>query len=358
MKLNKNQREVKIYLMFSYINNTDFFGKNQPFIVISLLYITTISVILKCYHLLFAMIQKASSFFSKLILIGMSIYSGFFIYDLFKGSESLSKFMTDLLNYSIVKNNDANITIGKLILEIGLLVLSFYLSKLFSKKITSKLLNRTSLDLGAKESILRLSQYIMLFVFIGLSLSLTQIPVTAFAFVGGALAIGAGFGSQNMINNFISGLIIQFEKPIKVGDTVQVETSIGKVIEIGVRSTKIRLSNKTHLIVPNSFFLEKNVTNWHFQDDSVRSKLILELDLSQKFDSFKDVVRQSFSSILESREISINISEIKTSGYIVEISFDVNMDSQDKAKLESKCREHLILLNHNGSIKLSKTEPK
>lgn len=299
------------------------------------------------------MIQKASTIFSKLIVIGMSLYAGYFLYDMFKDSPSISKFFTDLLNYSLVKNNEANITIGKLILEIGLLVLSFYLSKLFSKKIVTKILNKTHLDLGAKESVLRLSQYIMLFILIGLSLSLTQIPVTAFAFVGGALAIGAGFGSQNMINNFISGLIIQFEKPIKVGDTVQVETSVGKVVEIGVRSTKIRLSNKTFLIVPNSFFLEKNITNWHFHNDLVRSKIMLELDLSQDFEKFKETIKNQFSSILNKKELHINISEIKNTGYNVEIAFDVNMDTEDKSKLESLCRSKIISLYNHKEILLS-----
>lgn len=291
-----------------------------------------------------------------MILLGMGFYAFYFLYSLFKDSPTLSKFFEDLINYSIVKNNESNITIGKLILEIGLIFVCFYLSKLFSKKVMSKIVNRITLDLGAKESILRLSHYLMLFFLIGLSLSLTQIPLAAFAFVGGALAIGAGFGSQNMINNFISGIIIQLEKPIKVGDTVQIDTSIGRVIEIGVRSTKIRLSNKTHLIVPNSFFLEKNITNWHFQDDSIRSKIILELDLSQNFENFKKIVREKLATILDKKEISISISEIKTSGYTVELVFDLNMDSQDKTKTESQCRESLINLHNDNKIKLAKIE--
>ena len=299
------------------------------------------------------MIKKASDIFSKLILLGMIFYGLYFLISLFNQSQTIKSFIENVLNYSLVKNNEANITIGKLILEIFLLIVSFYLAKLFSKKIVTKILNRTNLDLGAKESILRLSQYIFLFILIGLSLSLTQIPLTAFAFVGGALAIGAGFGSQNMINNFISGIIIQVEKPIKVGDTVQIDTSTGKVTEIGVRSTKIRLSNKTYLIVPNSFFLEKNITNWHFADDAIRSKISLEVDLAQDYKNLKTLLENNLKEILINKEININLIDIKTTGYLIELSFDVNMDTEDKSKIESLCREKIINLHNSKQIILS-----
>ena len=85
------------------------------------------------------------------------------------------------------------------------------------------------------------------------------------------LAIGIGFGSQNIMNNFISGLIILAEHPIKVGDLIDVDGVFGQVERIGPRSSRIRAGDNTHVIVPNSAFLEKNVLNWTVSDDVIRT---------------------------------------------------------------------------------------
>ena len=93
-----------------------------------------------------------------------------------------------------------------------------------------------------------------------------NIPLTVFAFLGGALAIGIGFGAQNLMNNFISGLILLLERQIKVGDIIEVAGSTGKVTHLGSRCSRIRKFDGVELLVPNSAFLEKEVTNWTLAD--------------------------------------------------------------------------------------------
>lgn len=93
-----------------------------------------------------------------------------------------------------------------------------------------------------------------------------NIPVTLFAFLGGALAIGVGFGAQNLVNNFISGIILLLERQIKVGDIIEVGGSTGKVTHLGSRCSRIRKFDGVELLVPNSAFLEKEVTNWTLAD--------------------------------------------------------------------------------------------
>jgi potassium efflux system protein len=90
---------------------------------------------------------------------------------------------------------------------------------------------------------------------------------------GGALAIGIGFGSQNLVNNFISGIIMMIEEPIKIGDYIEVEGLAGTVEEIGARSTKIISLENKHYIVPNSSFLEKNVLNWTLNNNFIRTEV-------------------------------------------------------------------------------------
>jgi small-conductance mechanosensitive channel len=96
-----------------------------------------------------------------------------------------------------------------------------------------------------------------------------------FTLAGGALAIGIGFGSQNILNNFISGLILLAERPIKVGDLIEVEGTFGQVERIGARSTSVKTFDNFHIIVPNSSFLESKVVNWTHTDKLVRISLVV-----------------------------------------------------------------------------------
>jgi small-conductance mechanosensitive channel len=103
------------------------------------------------------------------------------------------------------------------------------------------------------------------------ALRIVNIPLTVFAFLGGAIAIGVGFGAQNLINNFISGLIILAEQPIKIGDLVEVEGNFARVEDIGARCTKISTGANVQILVPNSMFLEKSIINWTLSDREVRA---------------------------------------------------------------------------------------
>jgi small-conductance mechanosensitive channel len=102
------------------------------------------------------------------------------------------------------------------------------------------------------------------------SLMIVKIPLTVFAFAGGALAIGAGFGMQNLLKNLISGLMLLWERPFKPGDLVDVGGIRGRVVDIGVRSSQLRDASGIETVIPNSTFVEENVTNWTLSSRSVR----------------------------------------------------------------------------------------
>jgi small-conductance mechanosensitive channel len=104
-------------------------------------------------------------------------------------------------------------------------------------------------------------------------LDLINVPITAFAFLSGAIAIGFGFGAQNIINNFISGWILMWERPIKIGDFLEVENAKGTVEKINTRSTRIRRVDGVHLLIPNSKLLENTVVNWTLVDKLVRTSV-------------------------------------------------------------------------------------
>jgi small-conductance mechanosensitive channel len=103
------------------------------------------------------------------------------------------------------------------------------------------------------------------------TLDLLNVPLTAFAFVSGAIAIGVGFGAQNIINNFISGWILMWEQPIRIGDFLEIDGAFGTVDSINTRSTLIRRTDGVHMLVPNSALLENTVVNWTLIDKLART---------------------------------------------------------------------------------------
>ena len=121
---------------------------------------------------------------------------------------------------------------------------------------------RQQIDLGARDAIKKLIHYSLLIFGIMIAISLIGLNLTSLAFLTGALGIGVGFGLQNIVNNFVSGLMLLFERPFKVGDMVVVDNETGTVRKIGLRSTVIETFDRSELIVPNSLFISGKVTNW------------------------------------------------------------------------------------------------
>tara|TARA_R110002110_G_scaffold303525_1_gene517584 strand:+ start:1470 stop:2390 length:921 start_codon:yes stop_codon:yes gene_type:complete len=148
------------------------------------------------------------------------------------------------------------------------------------------------------------------FVVLGfMMLDILNVPLTAFAFISGAVAIGVGFGAQNIINNFISGWILMWERPIKLGDFLELGDVKGTVEAIDTRSTRIRRVDGVHLLVPNSYLLENTVTNWTLVDNLVRTSVRLgvaygsdvELTtrlMSQAADEHPDVLKEPSKSVI------------------------------------------------------------
>ena len=180
-------------------------------------------------------------------------------------------------NYQVFSVDGNGVSFGKIVAGIVLFVLGTLLSRKIATRIERRFLTRLDIDTSLRYNLRALIFYLLL-IFVALFvLRLLNIPLTVFAVVGGALAIGVGFGSQNIVNNFISGLILMVERPIRVGDYIEINDLAGTVEQIGARSTRVKSSSNTQIIVPNSAFLEKNIVNWTLSDNLVRSKLSLDV---------------------------------------------------------------------------------
>lgn len=180
----------------------------------------------------------------------------------------------DLLwNHKLITIAGIKLSLGNLTVALILLLFAHRLSKLATRLISKRLIVPFVPDRPSQITYETFAFYGSLVSFVALSLTIAGIPLTIFTVVGGALAIGVGFGSQNIVNNFISGVILLVEKPIRVGDVVELENVSGTVISIGTRSTKIKNADSKIFIIPNSFFLEKSVLNWSYQTPILRTSI-------------------------------------------------------------------------------------
>ncbi|OGG96200.1 MAG: hypothetical protein A2508_02900 [Candidatus Lambdaproteobacteria bacterium RIFOXYD12_FULL_49_8] len=166
--------------------------------------------------------------------------------------------------------DDQPVTLKKITLSLVLLVLGLIASRRLTHLLRKKLLSQTHLDESARDATEKGVWYLLVLLVSLASLTIVNIPLTAFTFLGGALAIGVGFGAQNLMNNFISGFIMMFERPIKIGDLIEIDGNFGVIEEIGARCTRVRTLANVHILVPNSTFLEKNITNWTLSSHEVR----------------------------------------------------------------------------------------
>lgn len=175
--------------------------------------------------------------------------------------------------WQITEVDSRSITLGMVILALLLLIAGYMASKRISQSFGRVLQQRFGLSGGAAAALQSIAFYLMVIAFVLWAMQLVSIPLTVFTLLGGVLAIGIGFGSQNVVNNFISGLILLVERPVKVGDLVEVDGTVGSVERIGLRSARVRSGDNTHIIVPNSTFLEQKVLNWTVTDDLVRTQV-------------------------------------------------------------------------------------
>ena len=162
------------------------------------------------------------------------------------------------------------ITAGQLASVVLLLVFGYFGSR-FVGFLIGRRLTTTKLRPDVVHIVKRIVFFAILVLVVITALGLLGIPLAAFAFATGAIAIGVGFGAQNIINNFISGWILMAERPIRIDDFIEIDDAQGTVERIGNRSTRVRRTDGVHLLVPNSQLLERTVVNWTLVDQAIRT---------------------------------------------------------------------------------------
>lgn len=165
------------------------------------------------------------------------------------------------------------ITVAKVVQAILIVVFGYLLVALLTRFSVGIAMRRGQLDETTARIARKWILAVALLVLLLLALNVVKIPLAAFAFLGGAIAIGAGFGMQTLLKNLISGVMLLMERPFKPRDIIEVGGIRGEVTDINVRSCTIRDVNGIETLVPNSTFLEQNVTNWTLSNRKVRYTL-------------------------------------------------------------------------------------
>jgi small-conductance mechanosensitive channel len=198
----------------------------------------------------------------------------------------------NLLNYNLFALGDARITPLSIIYLILLSAVLFYVSRKLKELLIKRLLQRTSLDIGAQQAIGTISRYLVLFIGFLIILQTVGINLTTLNVLAGAIGIGIGLGLQNIANNFISGLILLLERPIKIGDRIEVDGIHGQVRSIGARSTTVRTNDNISIIVPNSKFISESVINWSFHGNLIRFKIPVGVAYDSDVDRVIEVLHE------------------------------------------------------------------
>jgi small-conductance mechanosensitive channel len=165
------------------------------------------------------------------------------------------------------------VTVGKSIGALLLFLLGYWLFARLSRRLQKVMVSRFGVDQQVASVIRRWAMIALAVVLVILILNLARIPLTVFAFMGGALAIGIGFGAQTIIKNVISGIIILFERKIRVGDMIALGGMTGHVVAVDLRASTVRGFDGVEALVPNSNFLENQVLNWTYSSPRQRREV-------------------------------------------------------------------------------------
>lgn len=199
------------------------------------------------------------------------------------------------LEMPLFKLGEAQLTLLSVVYFLLLLFLVVYLSGK-GKKLTNRVLTRRGVELGVREATGTIVRYVLMFVGLLVILQTLGIDLTALSILTGAVGLGIGFGLQNIASNFISGLIILFERPVRIGDRIAVGDVEGDVVRIGARSTTVLTNDNIDIIIPNSKLITENVVNWTHTERKVRFRIPVTV-------AFQADVRKVEQALLEAAKL-------------------------------------------------------
>jgi len=210
-----------------------------------------------------------------------------------------------ILHFKLFDLNQTPITVMSITM-FALVLAAFYLaSRILNRIILRRILIRFEIEKSTRFRMVRITHYLVMVAGIVVAFQFVGLDLGGLAVIFGLLSVGIGFGLQNITSNFISGIILLFEQPIKVGDRVTVGDTEGNVMSINMRSTTILTLNNITIIVPNTEFISDRVTNWSHGDPKIR----LVVDVGVSYDSDLDTVMKALHEVAEEHPDTLKYPE-------------------------------------------------
>lgn len=261
--------------------------------------------------------------------------------------------ITDLWHYEIASIDNKIISISNVVISLLMLIIGIRLAKYFSAIIRKKMLGFFHLDVNASSAIEKFIYYLLIALIILTALDISNIPLSGLTFIGGAIALGVGLGSQNMVNNFLSGIIIMIESPISVGDVIEIEGKIAVVVNIGARCVHLKTYDNIDLLVPNSQIIENNITNWTLEDNVIRvtSSFFIDGDCSPQL--AQDLMVQAIAdnkNIIQDYGSAVCLDKFDPCGIKFDIYFFISTDNAiDRKRIlnDLNLRTHELFKENN-----------
>jgi len=192
--------------------------------------------------------------------------------------------------FDTFKIGDISFSLSSISLIIAILVIGFLITRLVTQWLNARVLSQTQVDKGVRDSIVKGANYAGYVAATGFALSAAGLDFSNLAIIAGALGVGIGFGLQSIVNNFLSGLILLAERPVRAGDWVDVKGSEGLIKQINVRSTEIETFDNCTIIVPNSLLITEPVKNWTHHDTIGRFVVTIVAGVSADPAKVKEII--------------------------------------------------------------------
>ena len=274
--------------------------------------------------------------------------------DLWKKLTALTGKVTNIWDLELWVIDEHGVTVKKLVMALIILIVGFIFVKRVFLFWIRRLLARVHMKETTTAAVEKIINYFIVFLIVLFALRVVNIPLTLFTFLGGAVAIGVGFGAQNLINNFISGFIVMAEQPIKIGDLVEIEGTFAMVEEIGARCTRIRTGANVHILVPNSSFLEKNIINWTLSDKEVRAQVTVGVIYGSPVREVERImlgIADEHKRVRKAPKPFVLFNDFGDNALIFDLYFWINMNRiMDRRIIESEIRFRIDELFRDAGI--------
>ncbi len=196
----------------------------------------------------------------------------------------------DFLSIPLFTVGSISLTLWTLVYLALLFLLLYFITTRLIRLTVYNLLAKSKIEIGVRIAIGSIIKYFVLTVGLIVILQTAGINLSSMTILFGALGVGIGFGLQNITNNFVSGLIILFERPIKVGDRIEVGGIAGNVVNVSMRATTIITNDNISIIVPNSEFISSTVINWSHTDRNVRFNFTVSVSYKEDPEKIKNLL--------------------------------------------------------------------